>query len=186
MRSGGPPAAREAETLRPRAALDGATRVCHAGSGFATEARRGFRRKSPPAGCWRRRTLPTRNREHAMLVSRFCNPRHLLGATRHSLAGLARAWQGEQAFRHEVGVLVMLLLALIATGKDVGDGLLVIGGWLGVMAVELLNSAVEEAFDLVSTEWNARIKAGKDMASAAIFVAMIINVGIWIRVFFLE
>lgn len=120
-----------------------------------------------------------------MLFSRLINPRHLLGATRHSLAGLARAWRGEQAFRHEVGVLVVLLLALVVTGKDVGDGLLVIGGWLGVMVVELLNSAIEEAFDLISTEWNARIKAGKDMASAAIFVAMIINAGIWIRVFFL-
>ena len=119
-----------------------------------------------------------------MLFSRLLNPRHLLGATRHSLAGLVRAWRGEQAFRHEVGVLVTLLLALVVTRKGVGDGLLVIGGWLGVMAVELLNSAIEEAFDLISTEWNARIKAGKDMASAAIFVAMIVNVGIWLRVFF--
>lgn len=127
----------------------------------------------------------TLNRERAMLFSRLLNPRHLLGATRHSLAGLVRAWQGEQAFRHEVGVLAILLLALVVTGKDVGDGLLVIGGWLGVMVVELLNSAVEEAFDLISTEWNARIKAGKDMASAAIFVAMIVNAGIWLRVFFL-
>jgi len=53
------------------------------------------------------------------------------------------------------------------------------------MVVELLNSAIEEAFDLVSTEWNARIKAGKDMASAAILVAMIVNVGIWAFVFFI-
>ena len=82
-------------------------------------------------------------------------------------------------------VLVILLLALIVTGKDFGEWLLVIGGWLGVMVVELLNSAIEEAFDLVSTEWNARIKAGKDMASAAILVAMIVNVGIWAFVFFI-
>ena len=112
-----------------------------------------------------------------MLFSRVFNPRHLRGATQHSLAGLARAWQGEQAFRHEVVVLVILLLALIVTGKDFGEWLLVIGGWL--------NSAIEEAFDLVSTEWNARIKAGKDMASAAILVAMIVNVGIWAFVFFI-
>lgn len=148
--------------------LDGALRVCH----VACTGRR-----RPPCS--------TRNREHAMLFSRVFNPRHLRGATQHSLAGLARTWQGEQAFRHEVVVLVILLLALIVTGKDFGEWLLVIGGWLGVMVVELLNSAIEEAFDLVSTEWNARIKAGKDMASAAILVAMIVNVGIWAFVFFI-
>lgn len=175
---------RAAESFPRPGALDGAARVCHA-EGPQTPLHTLFARTGTH-GAHARRTPPHRNREHVMVFSRILNPRHLLGATRHSLAGLVRAWQGEQAFRHEVGVLVLLLLALIVTGKDVGDGLLVIGGWLGVMVMELLNSAIEEAFDLISTEWNARIKAGKDMASAAIFVAMIVNAGIWVRVFFLE
>ncbi len=51
------------------------------------------------------------------------------------------------------------------------------------MVVELLNSADEESFDFVTTEWNEHVKRGKDMASAAIFLAMVINAGIWAYVF---
>ena len=116
-------------------------------------------------------------------MSRYINPGHLVGATRHSLAGLAAAWKGEQAFRHEVLVLGVLFLVLCVSGQSAGEWLLVLGGWLAVMVVELLNSADEESFDLITTEWNARVKRGKDMASAAIFLAMVINAGIWLWVF---
>ncbi|WP_300848283.1 diacylglycerol kinase [uncultured Bilophila sp.] len=119
-------------------------------------------------------------------MSRFINPRHLLGATKNSLSGLVFAWKGEQAFRHEVLVLAVLALLLAATAKGAGECLLVLGGWLGVMVVELLNSADEESFDLVTTEWNERVKRGKDMASAAIFLAMVINAGIWAYVFLIQ
>ena len=54
------------------------------------------------------------------------------------------------------------------------------------MVVELLNSADEESFDLVTIEWNEHVKRGKDMASAAIFLAMVINAGIWAYVFLLN
>ena len=83
-------------------------------------------------------------------------------------------------------VLVILAALLAVTGKDAGQWLLVLGGWLGVMVVELLNSADEESFDLVTTEWNEHVKRGKDMASAAIFLAMVINAGIWAYVFLLN
>ena len=116
-------------------------------------------------------------------MSRFFNLKHLEGATQNSLSGLVFAWKGEQAFRHEVVVLVILVFMLLLTGRSWAGWLLVLGGWIGVMVVELLNSAIEEAFDLVTTEWNARVKRGKDLASAAIFLAMLINFGIWIHVF---
>ncbi|MEG2005145.1 MAG: diacylglycerol kinase [Bilophila sp.] len=119
-------------------------------------------------------------------MSRLIHLAHLMGATKNSLAGLARAWKGEQAFRHEVLLLPFLALLLLLTGKSAGDWLLVLGGWIAVMVVELLNSAIEEAFDLISRDWNSQIKAGKDMASAAIFLTMLINAGLWLYVFFLS
>ena len=112
------------------------------------------------------------------------NISHLLGATKYSLAGLNRAWNEEQAFRHEVIVLGLLAVLLIVTEKSVGLSLLALGGWLIVMSIELLNSAVENAFNLITLERHDRVKAGKDMASAAIFLAIAANVGLWIFVFF--
>ena len=108
---------------------------------------------------------------------------HLIDATRYSAQGLCRAWNEEQAFRHEAIVLGILFLALAITEKSPAMMLLTLGGWLLVMIIELINSAVENAFDLISREPNDRIRAGKDMASAAIFLAIVANVGLWIFIF---
>jgi len=109
---------------------------------------------------------------------------HLIEAARCSLEGLDRAWHEEQAFRHEALVLGVLFLLLLLTEKSLGQTLFVLGGWLVVMSVELLNSAIENAFDLIDQEPNERVKAGKDMASAAIFLVIAVNVGLWLYVFF--
>jgi len=108
---------------------------------------------------------------------------HLVNATRNSLSGLLTAWKGEQAFRHEGIVLVILAAVLAYTGKTPAEWLLVLGGWLFVMVVELLNSAIEKTCDLVTTEFRPLIKAAKDMASSAIFLAILINAGLWLHVF---
>lgn len=113
------------------------------------------------------------------------NPSHLFRATRHSLAGLATAFRGEQAFRHEVLVLPVLVLALVLTGKSAVIWLAVLGGWLAVMVVELLNSGIEKVCDVASPEWHPLIKASKDMASAAIFLTLLVNAGLWLVVFVL-
>lgn len=108
------------------------------------------------------------------------NMRHLIGATRYSLAGLRRAWSNEQAFKHEVLLVpvLVILLACIRPGAAWTAGLL--AAWIGVMALELLNSSLEEAFNLISPEYNPHVKYGKDMASAAIFIGIVVNVILWL------
>ena len=108
------------------------------------------------------------------------NLKHVWGALKNALAGLRRAWQGEYAFRHEVLILglMVILLALIRPGIIWSAGLL--AAWLLVMALELLNSAIEEFFDLVSPEYNLHVKYGKDMAAAAILIGIAINGLLWI------
>ena len=91
---------------------------------------------------------------------------HLINATRYSLQGLSRAWREEQAFRHEGIVLGILLLVLLVTEKSPAMMLLTLGAWLFVMAIELLNSAVENAFNLISREASDRIKAGNEKSKA--------------------
>ena len=110
---------------------------------------------------------------------------HLIKSTQNSLAGLVTAWKGEQAFRHECLVFIVLGIMLWETGKTPGEWLLALGAWLAVMAVELLNSAVEKTCDLVTKEFHPLIKAAKDMASAAIFLAIAGNVGLWAYLFLL-
>lgn len=114
----------------------------------------------------------------------FAHLHHLLQATKHSLEGLLAAWRSEHAFRLEVVIVCLLACVLWFTEKPFTLWLLVLGAWLMVMCVELLNSAIEEAFDMLTKEHDLRVKRGKDMASAAIFLAMVVNVFVWIYVFF--
>ena len=50
------------------------------------------------------------------------------------------------------------------------------------MIVELLNSAIEAAFDRISEEDHALTKIGKDLASAAVFMSILFNVGLWLAI----
>ena len=52
------------------------------------------------------------------------------------------------------------------------------------MALELVNSAVERAFDLIDKNYRAEIEAGKDMLSAAVFLVIVFNVLLWAALIF--
>ena len=108
------------------------------------------------------------------------NLRHIIGALLYSLAGLRRAWSNEQAFRHEVLILPVLIVLLAVIRPGVGWTAALMAAWLLVMGLELLNSAIEEAFNLISPEYNLHVKYGKDMASAAILMGLLINGVLWL------
>ena len=50
---------------------------------------------------------------------------------------------------------------------------------LGVLIVELLNSAVEAAVDRISLEHHLLIKRAKDMGSAAVMIALVNVAVVW-------
>jgi len=106
------------------------------------------------------------------------NFRHLYGALLYSLAGIRRAWQ-EQAFRHEVLVLLIMPFALWLIRPGLVWSAALLAAWLLVMAIELLNSAVEESLDLITRDSNIHVKYGKDMASAAVFLTICANALLW-------
>ena len=112
-------------------------------------------------------------------MRRFNPAARLYHGTRYSLSGLLSAFKQEQAFEFETVVLAFLLAVLLWAELSLLRSVALVGAWLAVMALELVNSAVERAFDLVDKEYNAQIKAGKDMLSAAVFLAILFNVLLW-------
>ena len=106
------------------------------------------------------------------------NVRHLYGALLYSLAGLKRGWR-EQAFRHEALVLLIMPFALWFIRPGLVWSVTLLAAWLLVMALELLNSAVEETLDLITKETNIHVKYGKDLASAAVFLTICANGLLW-------
>ncbi|MDO4786055.1 MAG: diacylglycerol kinase [Fretibacterium sp.] len=100
-------------------------------------------------------------------------------ATRYSLNGLWQALRQEQAFEYEAVVFVLLCALSLGLRLPLAQFLILTGCWLAVMALELVNSAVERAFDLIDKSYRTEIKAGKDMLSASVFLMVAFNVILW-------
>ena len=82
-------------------------------------------------------------------MRRYTPWKRLYNATLYSLSGLLQAFRQEQAFEYEAVVFFFLCALLLCLRLPLPHSLAVIGGWMAVMALELVNSAVERAFDLI-------------------------------------
>ena len=98
----------------------------------------------------------------------------------YSINGLYAAIKDEQAFRHELIIFLGVCLICLLFKFELSRKIILICGWLVVMAFELINSAVERAFNLIDKKYNPEIKAGKDMLSAAIFLMISANIILWL------
>lgn len=103
----------------------------------------------------------------------------ILRATGYSLAGLRAAYTGESAFRQEVWLLVAATPAAFWLGRNWVEVALLLGSLLLLLIVELLNSGIEAAIDRISFELHELSKRAKDIASAAVFLALLLCGGIW-------
>lgn len=105
-------------------------------------------------------------------------------ATGYSLNGLHSAFQHEQAFRQET----YILLLVIPLGLWLGDGalekVLLVGSWLIVMIAELMNSAIEAVVDRIGSEQHELSGRAKDIASAAVMVALALAAMTWVLLIF--
>ncbi len=109
---------------------------------------------------------------------------HLFHATKWSLAGLKAAWVHEQAFRIEVVLSIFILPLAFYLGETHVEKVLLVGVWLLVLVVELLNSAVEAVVDRVGTDYHELSGRAKDLGSAAVFLCNLIFAGTWIFLIF--
>jgi diacylglycerol kinase (ATP) len=102
----------------------------------------------------------------------------------YSLDGFSATFKYEDAFRIEVLLaLILIPLALHMHVSGIGKALMV-GSVLLVLIVELLNSAIEAAIDRISLEGHVLAKRAKDMASAAVMLALIDVPVMWLLVLF--
>ncbi|MCD9005599.1 diacylglycerol kinase [Luteimonas sp. XNQY3] len=96
-----------------------------------------------------------------------------------SCQGLRAAWLHESSFRLEVYLLVVLAPLALWLGGDGVERALLLGSCLLVLAVELLNSAIEAVIERYGPEFHALAGRAKDMGSAAVFVTMINVLMVW-------
>lgn len=110
---------------------------------------------------------------------------HIFKAAGYSLAGLRTGIRLSLAFRQECGIFLILILLLAVCGKQPVTWLIALGAWLLVMMAELINTAIEEALNLITRDYNIAVKNAKDMASAAVFLMLALNAALWFCIFIL-
>ena len=104
----------------------------------------------------------------------------LMRATGYSLAGLKTAYRGENAFRLEAWFAVVMWPASFWIGRTWIEVAMLAGSVTLVLIVELLNSGIEAAIDRVSFELHDLSKRAKDLASAAVFLSLVMCGAIWV------
>ena len=92
---------------------------------------------------------------------------HFFAAAGYSAAGFQRLMR-ESAGRQEILLILALLVAFVVFGASVLAtlGLLALG--LLLLAVEALNTAIEELVDYLSPDWSQWAKNAKDLGSFAV------------------
>jgi diacylglycerol kinase (ATP) len=106
----------------------------------------------------------------------------VLNATGYSWAGLVAAFRYESAFRQEIFLAVLLIPLALVLGETGIERALMVGAVLLVLIVELLNSALEAAVDRISLDHHLLIKRAKDMGSAAVMIALVNALIVWVLV----
>jgi diacylglycerol kinase (ATP) len=99
-----------------------------------------------------------------------------------SFRGFLAAWREEEAFRQEC----LLALAVVPLGLWLGDSgverALLVGPVFLVLAIELVNSAVEATVDRIGTERHPLSGIAKELGSAAVSVAFLLLGVNWLLV----
>jgi diacylglycerol kinase (ATP) len=106
--------------------------------------------------------------------------KRIFGAFFYSIDGFKAAWNNEHAFRQELVLVIIASVVALSVPVTPFEKLMLIGVFVLVLIVELLNSAIEAVVDRVSLERNPLSKNAKDLGSAAVFLTLSLAAATWI------
>ena len=104
----------------------------------------------------------------------------LLRATVNTWKGLVAAARSEEAFRQELVALLIAIPLAFFVAEQAWKRFALIGVLLLLLAVELLNTAIEKLADRLTTDHDPQIGRVKDMGSAAVGVALVMAGLFWL------
>ncbi|MCY0966181.1 diacylglycerol kinase [Parathalassolituus penaei] len=105
-------------------------------------------------------------------------------ASRYSWQGLRAAYRNEPAFRYEIWAVAALFPLSLIVADTLMEWVMLICSCLFVLAMELVNTAIEAVVDRGGTEYNPMAGLAKDLGSAVVSVALLMCALVWIAVLF--
>ncbi|WP_408914193.1 diacylglycerol kinase [Brucella pseudogrignonensis] len=99
---------------------------------------------------------------------------HLIAATTYSLGGARRLFK-EEAARHELVGFILVSILFFLAGVSIQKHLAFFVLFLISIALEALNTAIEEIVDVVSPTYSTAARHAKDLGSFAVFCIIVVN-----------
>lgn len=103
----------------------------------------------------------------------------IIKATKCSVKGFKAAFKEESAFRTELALGLVLLPLSFWLAQSLQHWVVLTVSFLFLLVVELLNSAIEALTDRVGIEYHVLSGRAKDIASAAVSLALLILMVVW-------
>jgi len=111
-------------------------------------------------------------------------PARLARAFGSTWRGLRAAWREEAAFRQECLLAIVVVPLGLWLGANGVERALLVGPMFIVLALELVNSAVEATVDRIGVERHPLSGIAKELGSAAVFVAFVMLGVCWLLVLY--
>ncbi|MDX8390893.1 MAG: diacylglycerol kinase [Mariprofundaceae bacterium] len=108
----------------------------------------------------------------------------LMNALKYSFNGLKVAIK-EPAFRTELVLFPLIIWGALSLGNNNIEVLLMIGSWIIVLIVEILNTSIEAVVDRIGTEHHTLSGVAKDLGSVAVLISVMLAIVTWTVIIFL-
>ncbi len=108
--------------------------------------------------------------------------KRVIKATGFSIQGLKAAFKHEAAVRQEFAMLAIATPIALLLDVSTIEQILLIGVFVLIFIVELLNSAIEAVVDRIGPEQHELSGRAKDIGSAAVFVALCFAGFTWLMI----
>lgn len=96
--------------------------------------------------------------------------RKFLRSFKYATAGIIHCLKAERNFKIHVFMAVIVIIAGIATKLSLIEWFIIMIFICGVLALELVNTALERIVDLVTVEHHQLAKQAKDAAAGAVLI----------------
>lgn len=111
------------------------------------------------------------------------HPKYHLVAFKYALRGIADATTHGRAFQLEIFLTLVAFGLGIYLNLDLVHFLIITVLMLGLMVVEMVNTAIEAAVDSVHSEHNELARLSKDSAAGAVLLMAVVTALVWIYLF---
>ncbi|MSN97090.1 diacylglycerol kinase [Campylobacter sp. FMV-PI01] len=102
----------------------------------------------------------------------------------YALQGLKQAVKNEMSFKIELVCVCVLSIILIFLEISILEKLIMFIVLILILISELINTAIENVVDLITSDYQILAKIAKDIASAIVFLSINLAIIVWCVILF--